>query len=84
MTEEEILAVLTLPTSAGCDVMIKDSSGSPDGWFWASVYEGQELDTTDSFDYPQAGFVLACVRCHSVAEEGGTFSSLRNITGFPG
>ena len=33
MTEEEILAVLRLPTSAGCDVMIKDSSGSPDGWF---------------------------------------------------
>lgn len=84
MTEEEILLVLQLPSSAGCDVMIKDSSGSPDGWFWASVYEGQKYDSSDSFEYPQAGFVLACVRCHSVAEEGGTFSSLRNITGFPG
>ena len=84
MTEEEILSVLQLPSSAGCDVMIKDSSGSPDGWFWASVYEGQKYDSSDSFEYPQAGFVLACVRCHSVAEEGGTFSSLRNITGFPG
>ena len=84
MTEEEILAVLQLPSSAGCDVMIKDNSGSPDGWFWASVYEGQKYDSSDSFEYPQAGFNLACVRCHSVAEEGGTFSSLRNITGFPG
>jgi cytochrome c553 len=84
MSEDELLAVLRLPTSAGCDVMIKDSAGSPDGWFWASVYPGQKADTPDSFAYPQAGFTLACVRCHSVAQEGGTFSSLRNIAGFPG
>ncbi len=84
MSEDELLAVLQMPTSAGCDVMIKDSAGSPDGWFWASVYPGQKPDTPDTFAYPQAGFVLACVRCHSVAEEGGTFSSLRNIAGFPG
>ena len=84
MTEDELLGVLRLPTSAGCDVMIKDSTGSPSGWFWASVYPGQQADTPDTFAYPQAGVVLACVRCHSVAEEGGTFASLRNITGFPG
>ena len=84
MTENELLDVLRLPSSAGCDVMIKDAAGSPSGWFWASVYPGQEADTPDTFAYPQAGVVLACVRCHSVAEEGGTFSSLRNITGFPG
>ena len=83
MTEEELLAILRLPTSAGCDVMIKDSAGSPSGWFWASVFPSQQQDTVDTFDYPQAGVVLACVRCHSVAEEGGTFSALRNIAGFP-
>jgi hypothetical protein len=84
MTEDELLAVLRLPSSAGCDVMIKDSAGSPSGWFWASVYPGQQADTPYTVAYPQAGVVLACVRCHSVAEEGGTFASLRNITGFPG
>jgi hypothetical protein len=84
VSEDELLAILRLPTSAGCDVMIKDSSGSPSGWFWASVYPGQEADTEHTFAYPQAGVVLACVRCHSVAEEGGTFSSLRNIAGFAG
>ena len=69
-TEDELLALLRLPTSAGCDVMIKDAAGSPSGWFWASVYPGQEQDTPETFAYPQAGVVLACVRCHSVAEEG--------------
>ena len=83
-SESDIQDIMWLPTSPGCDVMIKDSSGSPNGWFWASVFEGQEYDKPNSFLYPQAGFVMACVRCHSVAEEGGTFSSLRNITGFPG
>jgi hypothetical protein len=84
LTDEELEAILRLPTSPGWDVMIKDRAGSPSGWFWASTWEGQRPDEPSSFDYPQAGFVMACVRCHSVAEEGGTFSSLRNIRGFPG
>ncbi len=82
--DDELEAILRQPNGPGWDIMIKDSAGSPSGWFWASTWEGQKLDDPTSFDYPQAGFVLACVRCHSVAEEGGTFSSLRNITGFPG
>ncbi len=84
LTGESIEAVLRQPGSPGWDIMIKDSSGSPSGWFWASTWEGQAIDSPASFDYPQAGFVMACVRCHSVAEEGGTFSSLRNIAGHPG
>ncbi len=84
MMEAEIETIMRLPTSPGFDIMIKDAAGSPSGWFWASAFEGQQYDEPGSFTYPQAGFVMACVRCHSVAEEGGTFSSLRNITGFPG
>jgi hypothetical protein len=84
LADDEIERLLRLPSSPGWDVMIKDGSGSPSGWFWASTWEGQSLDDPDSFDYPQAGFVMACVRCHSIAEEGGTFASLRNIEGFPG
>src|SRR5215831_19257282 len=54
--------------------MIKNSAPSQDGWFWGDVW------TTMSFDnrlqYPNTGYGLYCVRCHSSAEAEHTFSSL--------
>lgn len=84
MSDEEIVATLYTPTSPGWTVMVKDSNGAPDGWFWASVWVGQHYDSPTTLDYPHAGFGLACNRCHAVAEEKGTFSALRNIKGFAG
>jgi hypothetical protein len=84
MTEEAITATLFTPTSPGFTVMVKDAAGAPDGWFWAAVWKDQHDDTPERFSYPEAGFTMACVRCHSVAEEGGTFVALRNMEGFPG
>ena len=70
---------------AGWTVMVRDSSGSKDGWFWAYYAPGEEVDTNAyPFSYPNAGFGQYCVRCHASAEGGFTFSSLRNIEGEPG
>ena len=80
MSDEAVEAALF-----GYTVMVKDSSGSKDGWFWAYYGPGQEVDdNTYPFDYPNAGFGQYCVRCHSSAESEFTFSSLRNIEGEPG
>ncbi|HEV7766546.1 MAG TPA: cytochrome P460 family protein [Thermoanaerobaculia bacterium] len=66
-------------------IMIRDSKGSKDGWFWAEIYKGMVPDRQQyPFSYPNAGFGLYCVRCHASAEKEMTFSSLNNIKGFPG
>jgi mono/diheme cytochrome c family protein len=63
-------------------IMIRRSSASRDGWFWAEVYTpGMTFGGTQ---YPNAGFGLYCLRCHASADHAGTFSSLENIRGFPG
>ena len=90
-TEEELWDSLESWT-----VMVKDSSGSHDGWFWSNPVKGQ--CSTDPhrypFDYPASGFGQYCVRCHAATHTPGTkpadsaneftFASLRNIAGFPG
>ncbi|MCA9129403.1 MAG: cytochrome P460 family protein [Planctomycetales bacterium] len=72
-------------------VMVKDSRGSHDGWFWSNPAKGQQL--VDYFAYPfeepYSGFGLYCLRCHGATKSPGisneyTFASLRNIAGFPG
>ncbi|MCB0687053.1 MAG: cytochrome P460 family protein, partial [Saprospiraceae bacterium] len=66
-------------------VMIKDSKGARDGWFWS--YYGVDLPAdTDSypFDYPNSGFGNYCIRCHASAVSEFTFSSLDNILGEEG
>ena len=77
-------------------VMIKDSSGSHDGWFWSNPAKGQCV--ADDHRYPFAhavsGFGHYCLRCHASPRSPGaepadvaneyTFASLRNIAGFPG
>ncbi|MCZ6678067.1 MAG: cytochrome P460 family protein, partial [Candidatus Poribacteria bacterium] len=79
-TEAELQAVLSEWT-----VMIKDSAGAKDGWFWSYYAKGQKIDTNAyPFNYPNSGFGQYCVRCHASAEKEFTFSSLRNIQGEPG
>ncbi len=77
-------------------VMVKDSAGSHDGWFWSNPAKGQCVADNHRypFDYPISGFGLYCVRCHAATHSPGTepadrgneftFASLRNIEGFPG
>src|SRR6202521_672072 len=66
-------------------VMIKDSKGSKDGWYWAEISDGQTLDNNNPpSSGPNAGFGLYCTRCHTSAEKDCTFVSLSNIKGFTG
>ena len=72
-------------------VMIKDSRGSRDGWFWSNP--GSKQKPTENkgypFDYPTSAFGMYCVRCHASTKSDGpvneyTFASLRNIEGYRG
>jgi hypothetical protein len=69
-------------------VMIKNSKGSFDGWFWAEVWNGTSASNSMNFNnpyqYPNAGYGLVCLRCHSSAKSERTFVSLSNIEGAPG
>jgi hypothetical protein len=77
-------------------VMVKDSNGSQDGWFWSNPAKGQCPKPRHAFpfDYPDSGFGMYCVRCHAATHSSGaepgatdnefTFASLRNVAGFPG
>ena len=69
----------------GWTIMIKDSKGSQDGWYWAEMWDAQCVDNNNPpFAVPYAGFGLYCVRCHSSAEKEHTFTYSKNINGFPG
>jgi hypothetical protein len=69
----------------GWTIMIKDSKGSQDGWYWAEIWDAQCVDDNKPpFAYPYAGFGLYCVRCHSSAEREHTFTYSKNIKDFPG
>src|SRR5215813_5905082 len=69
----------------GWTIMIKDSKGSQDGWYWAEMWDSQCVDNNNPpFAVPYAGFGLYCVRCHSSAEREHTFTYSKNIKGFPG
>ncbi len=69
-------------------VMIRRSSASRDGWFWAEVFtktkpsgSGMSFGGTQ---YQWAGFGLYCLRCHASANDAASFAALDNIKGFPG
>lgn len=69
----------------GWTIMIKDSKGSLDGWYWAEIWDSQCVDNNNPpFAVPYAGFGLYCVRCHASAEKEHTFTYANNIKGFPG
>ena len=66
-------------------IMIKDSKGSADGWYWAELWPTMSFtDHQYPFNYPNTGFGIYCTRCHASAEKESTFSALNNIAGFPG
>ncbi|HZN00790.1 MAG TPA: hypothetical protein VFB70_15410, partial [Pyrinomonadaceae bacterium] len=70
---------------SGWTIMIKDSKGAQDGWYWAEIWDAQCVDNNNPpFAYPYAGFGLYCVRCHASAEKEHTFTYTNNIKGFPG
>lgn len=69
----------------GWTIMIKDSKGSQDGWYWAEIWDAQCVDNNNApFAVPYAGFGAYCVRCHASAEKEHTFTYSKNIKGFPG
>lgn len=73
-------------------VMIKDSEGSYDGWYWSGYSydrannEPLVVDSLSKYPYnvPNSGFGLYCSRCHASANDEHTFSSLDNIKGYEG
>lgn len=75
---------------SGYTIMVKDSKGSRDGWFWSYVAPKEGISVNEmiaaqltTYEKPlDSGFSLPCTRCHGSAELEGTFSSLSNIKGF--
>lgn len=75
---------------ASWTVMIKDSKGAMDGWFWGGLWSSKPAmpKPSDSFKPPfnvlNEGFGLSCLHCHASAEKEMTFASLNNVKDFPG
>ncbi len=77
-------------------VMVKDSSGSHDGWFWSNPgADAKPFDYHAKNAEPYSGFGMYCIRCHASTQSPDAaapddprneylFISLRNIEGFPG
>lgn len=74
----------------GMALMVKDSNGSKDGWWWGAwipeptLSQQAQLDWPPpvNFAYPWMGFGYYCVNCHGSANNAeSTFSSLHNIYG---
>ncbi|HYG77773.1 MAG TPA: cytochrome P460 family protein, partial [Planctomycetota bacterium] len=74
------------PDPTGFSVMVKDSQGSWDGWFYSDGGPLQKPthEHAASFFDPNAGFALSCVNCHASTDNPeGTYASVRNVTGKP-
>jgi hypothetical protein len=70
-------------------VMVRDSKGSYDGWFWGWYGwrgSGWAVDwpPKPGSPYPAMGFGQYCTNCHASAKDNSTFASLKNIKGEPG
>jgi len=70
----------------GFSIMVKDSKGSWDGWFYSDggpLQKPTHEHAANFFD-PNAGFALSCMNCHASADNPeGTYSSARNVTVAP-
>jgi hypothetical protein len=67
--------------------MIRNSKASHDGWFWGEVWNNptfSPMNFNDTYQYPNTGYGLYCIRCHASAEKESTFASLSNIEGYAG
>jgi hypothetical protein len=78
-----------LATSQSSAVMVRDSKGSHDGWFWGWygwAGSGWAVDwpAAQTSPYPAMGFGQYCTNCHASAKDNSTFSALKNIKGEPG
>jgi Cytochrome P460 len=75
------------PATQGVAVMIRDSVGSRDGWFWGWFgWSGWQPDwpAQPGNPMPMMGFGQYCTNCHASARDNSTFASLNNIQGEPG
>jgi len=62
----------------GWSVMIRDTAGSWDAWYW----DGHSISDVPggTIDYKGQGFGTYCLRCHASAADGtSTFSTERNV-----
>lgn len=84
--EADMLAYLKKDGGLNWTVMVKDTSVSHGGWFFASVDQNATLDSFEPPFTPPAGQVGAgtCMRCHASAAEELIFSALANVEGYPG
>jgi hypothetical protein len=72
--------------NADWTVMVRDSQGAADGWYWSEIYQKSYPFSTNAAPFPvfNSGFGLYCLRCHGSAEKELTFTSASNIKGLPG
>jgi hypothetical protein len=78
-----------LPGTNGAAVMVRDSKGAYDGWFWGWygwTGSGWAVDwpAKSTSPYPNMGFGQYCTNCHASAKDNQTFASLKNIKGEAG
>ncbi|MEJ0077112.1 MAG: cytochrome P460 family protein [Alphaproteobacteria bacterium] len=74
-------------TAKGAAIMVRDSKGAHDGWFWSGYGWGPpdpDWPAPAGNRYPYMGFGQYCTNCHASAKDNQTFASLRNIMGEPG
>jgi len=79
--------LLLKATSKGAAIMVRDSRGAYDGWFWSGYGWGApdpDWPAPAGNRYPYMGFGQYCTNCHASAKDNQTFASLRNIRGEPG
>jgi hypothetical protein len=93
-TTQALLLDPSIPTDGkrvGMALMVRDSHGAKDGWFWGSwepppTTEVSQLDWPPpvNLPYPWMGFGYYCVNCHASANNDElTFSELNNVLGDP-
>ncbi len=93
-TTEAVLLDPSIPTNGrrvGMALMVRDSHGAKDGWFWGSwepppTTEASQLDWPPpaNLPYPWMGFGYYCVNCHASANNDElTYSELNNVLGDP-
>jgi Cytochrome P460 len=81
-----------LPTKQAAAVMVRDSKGSHDRWFWGWYgwgpfkQSGWKVDwpADQSAPYPRMGFGQYCTNCHASAKDNKTFAALKNVKDEPG
>lgn len=77
---------MLLPIIPGSAVMVRDSKGANDGWFWGWYgWQGSgwavDWPAAATSPYPNMGFGQYCTNCHASAKDNHTFAELKNIHG---